>query len=120
MRFLQLFRNGYVIALLAGLFCLCACDLDLFDSNFKEIAGGYRLKRVKGSQQFVFCLPRENGGENQKNRNEESKSAEEIPVRAIETLNVKTDATHSIDDAVRVPTRIHSTETDRMAKREQH
>jgi hypothetical protein len=62
MRFLQLFRNGYVIAFLAGLFCLCACDLDLFDSNFKEIAGGYRLKRVKGSQQFVFCLPRENGG----------------------------------------------------------
>jgi hypothetical protein len=57
----QLFKSAYVIALLTGLLCLCACDL--FDGNFKEVAGGYRLKQVKGTQQFVFCLPRENGGE---------------------------------------------------------
>ena len=62
MRSRPLLKNCHVIVLLAGFLCLCACGLDLFGANFKEIAGGYRLKRVKGSQQFAFCLPRENGG----------------------------------------------------------
>ena len=45
-------------AVIAALFCFFSCD----SANFKEIAGGYRLKRVKEPPQFVFCLPRQDGG----------------------------------------------------------
>src|SRR3982074_3583397 len=43
---------------IAAPFCFFCCD----SANFKEIAGGYRLKRVKEPPQFVFCLPRQDGG----------------------------------------------------------
>jgi hypothetical protein len=59
MRACTAFRNAGVITILAALFCLCGCDL--FGPNFREIAGSYRLKRVTGPQ-FVFCLPRQDGG----------------------------------------------------------
>ena len=45
-------------AVIAVLFCVFGCD----SADFKEIAGGYRLKRVKDPPQFVFCLPRQEGG----------------------------------------------------------
>ena len=61
MRVRLLLKKCYVTTPLAGFLCLCACGLDLFGANFKEIAGSYRLKRINGPQ-FVFCLPRQDGG----------------------------------------------------------
>jgi hypothetical protein len=45
-------------AVIAALFCFFGCD----SAEFREIAGGYRLKRIKDPAQFVFCLPRQDGG----------------------------------------------------------
>jgi hypothetical protein len=45
-------------AVIAALFFFFGCD----SAEFKEIAGGYRLKRIKDPPQFVFCLPRQDGG----------------------------------------------------------
>ena len=45
-------------AVVAVFFFFSGCD----SADFREIAGGYRLKRVKNPPQFVFCLPRQDGG----------------------------------------------------------
>ena len=48
---------------LLGLFvCLWSCDGDLFGSNSKEIAQGYRLKRIGDPGQFALVAPYDTGG----------------------------------------------------------
>jgi len=40
------------------LFGVCSCE----DSDSKEIAGGYRLKRTGGSNQLALAIPYKSGG----------------------------------------------------------
>ena len=42
--------------------CLCSCDANLFGSDSKEIAQGYRLKRIGNLGQFAFLAPYDTGG----------------------------------------------------------
>jgi|SRR5262245_37508794 len=42
--------------------CLCSCEGDPFDRNSKEVAHGYRLKRIGNPNQFVFVAPYDTGG----------------------------------------------------------
>jgi hypothetical protein len=58
-RKLQDFR---LIALLTVVVCLCSCDANLFGPESREIAAGYRLKRVHNSNQFALTIPYEDGG----------------------------------------------------------
>jgi hypothetical protein len=62
MRFGRALNNWYRMGTLAGVFCLCACDLDLVGVDLKEIASGYRLKRADDPSQFALLTPREKGG----------------------------------------------------------
>ena len=41
---------------------LCSCDPNLFGPESREIAGGYRLKRVGNPNQFALTIPHEDGG----------------------------------------------------------
>jgi hypothetical protein len=41
---------------------LCSCDANLFGPESREIAGGYRLKRVDNLNQFALTIPHEDGG----------------------------------------------------------
>jgi hypothetical protein len=50
------------IALLTVIVCLCSCDANLFGPESREIAAGYRLKRVHNSNQFALTIPYEDGG----------------------------------------------------------
>ena len=50
------------IAFLAVVVWLCSCDANLFGPESREIAGGYRLKRVHNSNQFALTIPYEDGG----------------------------------------------------------
>jgi hypothetical protein len=59
---INLFHNFWRVAFLAGLFCFCSCEGDPFDSNSKQIAHGYRLKRVGNPSQFAFLAPYDTGG----------------------------------------------------------
>jgi hypothetical protein len=43
-------------------FCLCSCNTSFFNSDSKELAGGYRLKRIGNSNQFALIIPNQNGG----------------------------------------------------------
>src|SRR5438552_4699108 len=48
---------------IAALFlCLCSCDANLFGPDSREIAGGYRLKRVGNPNQFALTIPYQSGG----------------------------------------------------------
>ena len=55
------FHNPWRIAFLALLVCLCSCE-DPFDSDSREIAHGYRLKRSGNPSQFAFLAPYDTGG----------------------------------------------------------
>jgi hypothetical protein len=57
----NLFHNFLRVAFLALLVCLCSCEGDPFDRNSKEIAHGYRLKRMGDPSQFAFVAPYDNG-----------------------------------------------------------
>jgi len=50
------------VVLLALLVCLSSCEWDPFDSDSKEIAHGYRLKRIGDPGQFAFLAPYDTGG----------------------------------------------------------
>jgi len=56
-----LFDNFWRVALLALLVSLCACDY-LFDPDSKQIAQGYRLKRIGNPSEFALLAPYDNGG----------------------------------------------------------
>jgi hypothetical protein len=49
-------------AFLAVVVWLCSCDANLFGPESREIASGYRLKRVHNSNQFALTIPYEDGG----------------------------------------------------------
>src|SRR5262249_26475088 len=55
------FHNFWRVAFLALFVCLCSCE-DPFDRNSKEVAQGYRLKRIGNPRQFVFVAPYDTGG----------------------------------------------------------
>ena len=42
--------------------CLSSCEGDLFGSNSKEIAQGYRLKRIGNPSRFALLAPYDAGG----------------------------------------------------------
>jgi hypothetical protein len=50
------------VVFLALSVCLWSCDGDLFDSGSKEIAHGYRLKRIGNPGQFALLAPYDTGG----------------------------------------------------------
>jgi len=50
------------IAFLTVFVSLCSCDANLFGPESREIAGGYRLKRVGNPNQFALTIPHEDGG----------------------------------------------------------
>jgi hypothetical protein len=58
----NLFDNFWRVALLALLVGFCSCEGDPFDRDSKEIAQGYRLKRIGNSSRFAFLAPYDTGG----------------------------------------------------------
>ena len=62
MRGRDFFHNFSRIAFLATFLCLVSCDTKLFGPDSREIAGGYRLKRVGNPNQFALTIPNESGG----------------------------------------------------------
>ena len=50
------------VAFLALLVCLPSCGWDPFGSDSKEIAHGYRLKRIGDASQFALLAPYDTGG----------------------------------------------------------
>jgi hypothetical protein len=58
----RLSHNFCRIAFLAVLVHLCSCEANFFGSDSREIAGGYRLKRVGDPNQFSLTIPNESGG----------------------------------------------------------
>ena len=62
MRGRNFFHNFSRIAFLATFLCLFSCDSDPFGPDSREIAGGYRLKRVGNPKQFALTIPYQSGG----------------------------------------------------------
>jgi hypothetical protein len=62
MRGRDFFHNCSRIAFLATFLCLFSCDTKLFGPDSREIAGGYRLKRIGNSNQFALTIPYQSGG----------------------------------------------------------
>jgi hypothetical protein len=62
MRGRDFFHNFSRMAFLATFLCLFSCDTKLFRPDSREIAGGYRLKRVGNSNQFALTIPYQSGG----------------------------------------------------------
>lgn len=58
----NLFRGFWCIAFLALPVCLCCCEDYLFDSDAKQIAHGYRLKRIGNTSQYALLAPYDAGG----------------------------------------------------------
>ena len=54
--------NFYRVAILGLLVCLWSCEWDPFGSDSREIAQGYRLKRIGDPSQFAFLAPYDTGG----------------------------------------------------------
>jgi hypothetical protein len=55
-------RGLWVVGSLTAFILLCSCDANLFGREWKEIAGGYRLKRADNPNEFVLTIPNEGGG----------------------------------------------------------
>ena len=62
MRSNNLFHDFWRVVFLALLVCFCSCEGDPFDSDSKQIAHGYRLKRIGNPSQFAFLAPYDTGG----------------------------------------------------------
>jgi hypothetical protein len=62
MRSNNLFHDFWRVVSLALLVCFCSCEGDPFDSDSKQIAHGYRLKRIGNPSQFAFLAPYDTGG----------------------------------------------------------
>lgn len=58
----NLFRAFCRVAFLALFVYLCSCEDYLFDSDSKQIAHGYRLKRLGNSNQYALLAPYDAGG----------------------------------------------------------
>ena len=58
----NLFRTFWHVAFVAMLVCLCSCDDYLFGSDSKQIAHGYRLKRIGNPSQYALLAPYDTGG----------------------------------------------------------
>src|SRR5215471_19043150 len=63
---MEMRRNDLFLSFCRAVFlalsvCLCSCA-DPFDSDSKEIAHGYRLKRIGNSSQFALLAPYDTGG----------------------------------------------------------
>jgi len=50
------------VVLLALFVCLPSCEWDPFGSDLREIAHGYRLKRIGNPGQFALLAPHDTGG----------------------------------------------------------
>lgn len=62
MRRNNLFLSFCVVVFLALSVCLWSCEWDFFGSDSKEIAQGYRLKRIGDPNQFALLAPYDTGG----------------------------------------------------------
>ena len=62
MRHNNLFVSLGRVAVLALFVFLSSCEGHLFDSGSKEIAHGYRLKRIGDPNQFALLAPYDTGG----------------------------------------------------------
>ena len=62
MRSNNLFHDFWRVVFLALLVCFCSCEGDPFDSDSKQIAHGYRLKRIGNPSEFAFLAPYDTGG----------------------------------------------------------
>jgi len=58
----NLFRTFWHVAFLALFVSLCSCDEDLFGSDAKQIAHGYRLKRIGVPGPYALLAPYDTGG----------------------------------------------------------
>ena len=56
------YQNLFRLMILAALFTCCSCER-LAGPESRELAGGYRLKRVRGSNAFALIVPNESGGQ---------------------------------------------------------
>ena len=56
-----MFTNFCRVATIASLVCLCSCD-KLKGPESRQLAGGYRLKRVRGSNELSLIIPQRSGG----------------------------------------------------------
>ena len=54
--------NPLRLMVVAALFSCCSCER-LSAPESRELAGGYRLKRVRGSNDFALIIPHESGGQ---------------------------------------------------------
>ena len=57
----DMFNNFHRLTICVALICFCACDA-LVGPESRELAGGYRLKRVRDSNDFALIIPHESGG----------------------------------------------------------
>ena len=55
-------RISSKLLVLFAILALCSCER-LLEPESREIAGGYRLKRVRGSNGFALIIPHESGGQ---------------------------------------------------------
>src|SRR5215831_7519657 len=58
----NLLRTFWRVAFLALFVSLCSCDADLFGSDAKQIAHGYRLKRIGVPGPYALLAPYDTGG----------------------------------------------------------
>jgi hypothetical protein len=57
----NVFNTFCRLAIFVALICFCACDA-LVGPESRELAGGYRMKRVRHSSDFALIIPHESGG----------------------------------------------------------
>src|SRR5262245_39728130 len=50
------------VVFLALIVCLCSCEWDPFGADSRQIAHGYRLKRIGDPGQFALLAPYDTGG----------------------------------------------------------
>jgi hypothetical protein len=60
-------RNGFFVSFgsvvfVALIVCLLSCEWDPFEADSREIAYGYRLKRIGNPGQFALLAPYDTGG----------------------------------------------------------
>jgi hypothetical protein len=55
-------HNLFGLIIVAAVFGCCSCER-LAGPESRELAGGYRLKRVRGSNGFALIIPHETGGQ---------------------------------------------------------
>ena len=55
-------HNSFRLIIVAAIVGCCSCER-LAGPESRELAGGYRLKRVSGSNGFALIIPHETGGQ---------------------------------------------------------